>query len=422
MKNLLLLFFLVASVCMSSQSTPDLIIKDANILSMTNSTVVMNKSVAVKNGKILQIDDFNKIKKDKNCKVIEAKGKFLMPGLAEMHSHLPDENKADTVLLRNVAAGVTHLRVMNADLDQVALKKRLESNDKSISPKLHYSFILTKDNKYTEAQFDSLMLEIKKSGLSFIKLFSIANEETFDNLMNSANKNKVIVCGHFPGSINIEKVIYSGFKSIEHVGGLDKIRDSSALLISILHTKEKEVFNCPTLDWDIMACNLQYPREYKHRLIYYNAPKHYLHRWETEYNKTINETGQEKILATKEKYLPSFKNKEKILKALYENNCLLIVGSDPGGVFQMEGFNMYEEMLNWSKAGIDNYTILKSATTNPALFFNEQDKWGTIEIGKDADMIILRKNPLEDIINIRTIETTILNGNIYKKTDLLKKM
>src|SRR3989344_9392877 len=122
----------------------------------------------------------------------------------------------------------------------------------------------------------------------------------------------------------------------------------------------------------------------------------------------ITETGQEKILPTKEKYLPSFKNKENILKALYENNCLLIVGSDPGGVFQMEGFNMYEEMVNWSKAGIDNYTILKSATVNPALFFNEQDKWGTVETGKDADLILLIKNPLEDITNIRTVVTTIL--------------
>ena len=421
MKNLLLLFFLAISIHVSSQSNPDLIIKDVNIISMTNSGIMMNKSVAITNGKITQIDDFNKIKKGKNCKLIEAKGKFLMPGLAEMHSHLPDENKVDTVLLRNVAAGVTHLRVMNADLDQLKLKKRLESTE-SISPKLHYSFILTKDYKYTELQFDSLMLEIKKNGLNLIKLFSIANEETFDNLMNSANRNKVLVCGHFPGSVNVEKVLYSGFKSIEHVGGLDKIQDSSALLIAILHTKEKEVFNCPTLDWDIMACNLQYPREYKHRLIYYNAPKHYLHRWETEYNKMITEAGQEKILSTKEKYLPSFKNKENILKALYENNCLLIVGSDPGGVFQMEGFNMYEEMVNWSKAGIDNYTILKSATVNPALFFNEQDKWGTVETGKDADLILLIKNPLEDITNIRTVVTTILNGNIYKKTDLLKKM
>jgi len=79
-------------------------------------------------------------------------------------------------------------------------------------------------------------------------------------------------------------------------------------------------------------------------------------------------------------------------------------------------------MLNWSKVGIDNFTILKSATVNPSLFFKEQDKWGTIEKGKDADLILLIKNPLEDITNIRTIVTTVLKGKVYKKVDLLKKL
>ena len=79
-------------------------------------------------------------------------------------------------------------------------------------------------------------------------------------------------------------------------------------------------------------------------------------------------------------------------------------------------------MLNWSKAGIDNFTILKSATITPAIFFNEDKIWGTIEVGKSADLIIIEKNPLEDITNIKTIEFTIIDGKVYSKKELLSKL
>ena len=122
----------------------------------------------------------------------------------------------------------------------------------------------------------------------------------------------------------------------------------------------------------------------------------------------------------RDKNLPAYEKKKNILKMLYENGCHLLIGGDAGGSFQADGFNVYEEMMNWHNAGLDNYTIIKSATVTPALFFNEANKWGTIEKGKDADLIILDKNPLKDIKNITTVETTIIQGKIYKKAELLK--
>jgi imidazolonepropionase-like amidohydrolase len=77
-------------------------------------------------------------------------------------------------------------------------------------------------------------------------------------------------------------------------------------------------------------------------------------------------------------------------------------------------------MYNWSQAGIDNFSILKAATITPARFFNEEKLWGTIEVGKTADAIILEKNPLDDIKNITTVEMTIINGKAYLKKNLVK--
>jgi imidazolonepropionase-like amidohydrolase len=72
--------------------------------------------------------------------------------------------------------------------------------------------------------------------------------------------------------------------------------------------------------------------------------------------------------------------------------------------------------------GIDNFTVLKSATQTPSQFLGEDDSWGTVETGKDADLIILNKNPLDDMRNLSTIETVIKNGHIYSQRKLLKSL
>jgi hypothetical protein len=421
MKKLLFLSLLFV-FNLNAQNAPDLIIRDINVLTMKDNQIQKKQSVAIKDGKIVGIGKYKKIPQDKHTKVINGKGKYLMPGLAEMHSHLPKIEAIDTFLLENVAAGITHLRVMNTEMEQLPLKKRLENDANAISPQLHFCQIVRKEHQFSEVQCDSLMYEIKKNGLSFIKLFSVADEATFDNLMRSANRNKVMVAGHFPSMVSMEKVLNSGFRSIEHLGGYDKIKDSTALMDALILSKNKFVFNCPTLDWDVMAANLAYPDAYKKRLVFDFAPKKMLEKWETDYKNAITVAGEKEELAFKEKYFPLFRNKQKILKMMADNGNLLLLGSDPGGFFQMHGFNVHEEMMIWAGLGIDNYTILKSATVSAALFFQEEQKWGTIELGKSADLIILDQNPLVEIRNITSVEKTIVKGKVFERSFLMSKI
>ena len=417
---LLNLAFSCASFC---QKNNDIILKNANIISMFDNKIVSKKSILVRQSKIIQIDDFSKLKFSKNTQIIDCLGKFVMPALADMHVHLPAENKIEESLALNIAAGVARVRIMNSELPQLQIKAGLAKKIDFISPKLYYSHIIRKGNKFTPKQLDSLMLEIKKNKLSFIKLFSVADEATFDNIMISANKHKVTVCGHFPGKIAIDKVLNSGFKSIEHVGGLDAISDEAKLNEAIILSQKNGTYHCPTLDYDLMAADLQFPDDYKKRLVFQVANQKTIDNWEAEYQKWILENkGAENILKNKNNYLPKFKNKEVILKKLNDANCNLLLGSDPGGYFQMAGFNMHQEMLNWSNAGLDNFSILKAATINAARFFNEEGQWGTIANGKDADLIILDKNPLEEIVNITSVSTTITNGKVYSKTAILRTL
>lgn len=426
MKKLLILFLsFQISQTVLGQKNADLIIKDVNVISMTSDTVIKNKSIAILKGKIIDINDFAKLKKNTSTKIIDGTNKYVMPGLTEMHIHLPSSNKLDTFLTTIVAAGITHLRVMHSD-ENIAEQRKLITPI-VIKPKIYFPYELTtKTTIKSEQQIDSLFKSIKKDKYDFIKFYSINwrkdfSDTLFDRIMKVANQNQMIVCGHYPGKVNLDKVIASGFKSIEHLGGYvglpeDKIESAIQL------TKKYNLYNCPTLDWDVMAYDLPFPDKYDQRLVFYNAPKHYITNWNKGLEEMIKRNGIEKITKGRDDYLPTFNKKMRILKRLNETGNLLILGGESENLFQLEGFNMYEEMANWSVAGISNYDILKASIVNPAKFFNEEKIRGSIEIGKDADLILLENNPLEDIKNIKTIYTTIIKGEVYHKSDLIKKI
>jgi hypothetical protein len=422
MKKQLVFFIVLISTFCFSQNSNEIVIKNVNLISMINNKISKDRTVVLKDGKIVQIDDFKKIKINSNATIIDGKNQFLMTALVDMHVHLPVENEIESLLSLNIAAGVTRIRIMNSEVSQIQVKENLSKKPNLISPFLYYSQIIKKENKYSEKQFDSIMLQMKKNNLRFIKAFGVADEATFDKLMSSSKKNNIIVCGHYPTKIPIEKVLNSGFRSIEHVGGLDAISDSIKLIEAIALSQKNQTFHCPTLDYDLMAADLEYPDDYKKRLVFQFAPKKLLDKWQTDYSKWISENGSENSLKTKKSYLPTFEKKQRIVKKLNDANCNLLLGSDPGNYYQMNGFNVHEEMLNWSRAGIDNFSILKAATINASKFFNESNQWGTIELGKSADLILLEKNPLEKIENISTVKTTIQNGKIYYKTEILSKI
>ena len=379
-----LVTLLLLTVFYVSANAQHIIIKDINIISMKSNKVDRKKCVLIKDGKIIKIGRFDQMSNSSSARIINGEGKYLMPGLADMHVHLPQKEEVDQLLQMSVAAGITHVRVMNNKYPQVNLKNDLNVAN-HIAPNMHYSHLIKRSLKSaTIAQIDSIIVNVKEQGLDFIKLFSVANETVYDNLMASANKNNMIVCGHYPRYVKdekwkflgIEKVLKSGLRSIEHVGGYQSVQDEAQLLAAVKLTKKLGIYNCPTFDWAVMKYNIQYPDAVKSRLTYRALPKKITANWASEYSESIKDAGgEEKVLATRAKRLPNFEKKKKVLKLLYENDCLLLVGSDGGGPYQADGFNLWEEMKNWSDLGIDNYTILKSATLNAAQFFKQEKQW-----------------------------------------------
>jgi imidazolonepropionase-like amidohydrolase len=422
--NKLLIFLLINFLLILDVQTQNLIIKDVNLVSVENKNIEKT-SIVIQNGIIVTIADYSSIKKmvkDLPTKIINAKGKYCIPGLADMHVHLPNRSKMDSFINFNLAAGITQIRVMNYADDFVEAKDQVSKIQ--IAPNMHFGYIIKRETKLNDLNIDSLILDYKNRGFSFIKLFSLSDENTFDMLMKAANKNGIIVCGHYPKysqfgkfkMIDFQKVAESGFRSIEHLAGYNMNIEES-LKEQIIFTKRNNVFNCPTIDWDVIAYKTLSIDEYKLRMAYQLLPKRITENWKIESHfDNLDSIKKLTIIENRKK----IDQKIELLKKLDQHECPLILGSDGGGVFQPDGFNMYEEMMHWEKAGISPRSILKACTINAAKFFNEEDKWGSIQIGKEGSLVLLTKNPLLKIENMSTIFSTIHKGKIYIKKELIK--
>jgi imidazolonepropionase-like amidohydrolase len=384
----------------------DILINNINIIPIAKDTVLQNQCIGIKANKIVCIGRNIKATAAKN---IDGTNKYIMPSMTDMHIHWP-EIDAEKYLKLCIAAGITKVRVMNSKPEAIGF---VHASNKNNLPQLIVGFPIRENSIKNVKDIPRLIDSIKKAKYDFIKIFSLDTSIYFKPLMAAAKLNNMTVCGHAIANVPAKEVLESGYKSIEHVGYLDKTKNGKLDTLLQLFAANK-TFICPTLDWEMMVYH-SYPYDsLPNRMGYKIGYDLYKTNWDTTYanvTKSIPETDRKKY----EDFMANrVKNKIQILAKAKLLNISILAGSDAEEPFQTPGFTLIEEMLLIQKAGYTNYELLKTATINPAIYFNEQKVAGTIELNKHANLIILTKNPLEDIKNLQTVESTLYNGQLLK--------
>jgi hypothetical protein len=414
MRNLLLVALSTIAFITNAQ-TFTCVIYNATIVDVVNKTTIPKQTIICEDGIITEIRATSKKdKKTKHVTLIDGKGRYIMPSLCDMHVHLPKTTELRDASYKLFRAGVFKVRIMNSDTAQEAytplFTEMRQTNHTALMPQLYSSILVHRTDTLNQAAADSL-ISVAKSTNRFIKLFGLSNASTFKHLMKAANAQQVIVCGHYPRysengkgvDIPLQEVLQSGFRSIEHQGGYDRANDSM-LNLAIAATKANKVFNCPTLDYDHTATYYYYPNKHLQRVTYSSADDDAKALWDSTLAADIASYGGkdsfELAISNFTYYVPM---KKALLKKLYDNQCLLLVGSDPGGMYSSYGRSMVEEMMRWQEAGIDNWTIMQAATINPAMFFKEEAQWGSIAVGKEANLLIVDENPVVDVSTLLRI-------------------
>lgn len=412
MQKLLIFFAFFAVKTLFAQTTEaDYIFKNVNIITMLDNNVLKKKTIVIKDGKIIEISDKTKYK---SSNTIDAKGKYLLPSMADAHVHLPEsDEELEKVMKLNLINGVTKLRSMRGEWKDEERRKKFNSQS-SYYPQLYLSPPPVHRNQ--EFSVDDLEKYVKGSkdyGFDFVKILSIKSPDLLKKLDSLCKKYEVKIGGHYPdhpkGVRFSDAVVFgTNYNAFEHLGGL--VGEPESYEDRIKNIKQNNIFICPTMQWYAIGYG-QYGIDemLKQRGMEY-IPTEIKNDWAEKSKIYREKLGKEGFEKEKNEYAVEMQERFKVTKRLNDEGVKLLLSPDNSSKFIVSGFGMLEEMNLYKKANLSNFEILKSATTNFALLFNEN--YGTIETGKNADFILLLQNPLQDLKALENIEA-VFNNKFY---------
>lgn len=430
----LILFFLFGAFFLKAQN---IILKNVNIIPINHDITIPGCNVFIRDGKIEKITPYPYVKEPgKRAKkkestagyvTIDCEGGFLMPGMADMHGHLPGKEsvlKLQDYLKLQLASGVTFVRSMRGEKKQLAVRDSVLKGLKKNSPELFVSYLLSEnDSVISKDSAIRLVSFAKSAGYDFIKYLGGMKEKSFSYITDACKTNQFPIAGHAFEN-NLQKTMDAGFYSVEHYQPVLKASklnpDHFKKQLDTL--KARKIGICPTLSfYKIYGFGMK-DEELMNRngMLYVNSKVK--KEWQKELKEDIASAKENLKSEFEAKYvIPSKQNLESffpVLKNAADAGVLLLLSPDEC-VYNVPGFSMYEEMLLYKAAGLSNYQILKCATLNAAKCIQD-NTWGSVEIGKKANLILLEANPLEDISNIKKVKAVLLHGKFQLQSDLVK--
>lgn len=404
------------------------IIQNVNILTMADSGLIKNQSVLVENGIIQNIGTDIP---NTNAIIINGAGKFLMPGLTDMHVHLYNNHPLKkTWLLLLLINGVTSVRDMGGETEKLTLKKLIIKNEILASNLYQAGPIIDgKKDEYglfavalTPDQGRELVVQQKKSGFDFIKVYDGLKQEIYEAIMDEAKKQKIDVVGHVPHAVSISTAIALGQKSIEHLTGYKTWKEGKTFPINEDYaaiTASSETWNCPTLynlalngSIEMGKAVLTDPK------LFGLLPNSLIKIWD----KRINGISKEATEMIRKHGASNTDVMKEMVLNLYRSNAKLVAGTDAGSIpFIVPGYSLHQELKLMVESGIPIYEVLRMTTVNAALSMNKQTEFGTVEIGKRADLLLLDSNPLDNIDNLQNKRGMMIRG-IWLSDEELEKI
>jgi imidazolonepropionase-like amidohydrolase len=414
-KVLLTVIFAACSFTVVAQKGT-MVINNVHVISMTADTVYRNQQVILQKGKIAGMRPMYMVNILKGA--IDGRGQYLMPALYDMHIHWPADGKALQYFRLCTVAGIGTVRMMKSEPEALTFRKNNRHRNDLPQQIIGYPIYPTDSLKVEQAA--TLAETVKSKGYDFIKIFGLSRPEIYPALLRSAQHDGLALCGHALGNLAAKDVLNSGYRSVEHVGYFDKLH-GNALDSLIAVARMNGTYVCPTLDWANMVYH-SYPKsDLPKRAGYAEGVALYQKVWDSAYAATEKELGGD-LKRYADFMTQNVQQKMDVLKKLYQAGIPLLAGSDAEEPYQAPGFTLVEELLLMQKAGLSNFELLKTATVNAAAYFKKPQLTGTVEKGSAGAMILLDKNPLEDIRNLTTVRYMIKNGQVIDCAALLRSM
>lgn len=443
----------------SSASPPAaIVLKGVNVVDVRAGRVVPDQTVIVERGRVTSVGRADTVAPTAGAKIVNASGKYLTPGLWDMHVHAAWKGLDATFAPLFVANGVVGVREMFGDTETIrAWKARSEAGD-SWPRMIGAGHILDGPKPFwpnstvaaTSEEARHAVQKLHAAGADFIKVYTSLPREAYVAALEEAKRLGTYAAGHVPDSVSVSEASDLGQRSIEHLTGvaLECSSDAEALRAEraaaaadptpgkllasylrqaerILATQDPErcsalmarlakngTWQTPTLVVLRSLSSLDDERFTADPRVRYMPPD-VTKSWDWRNDFRLrSRTPQDWASARK-----LYRRNLEIVGAMQRAGVPILAGTDTLNPFCFPGFSLHDELSLLVEAGLSPADALRAATLNPASFLGAAD-WGTIEAGRRADLVLLDANPLEKIGNTRTIRAVVLDGRLLDRAAL----
>ena len=395
-----------------------------NVLPMTSDAVVADQTVVIADGVIVEVGAADEVEVPRGATIIDGSGGYLMPGLAEMHAHVPPgdnppREEVEDILFLYVANGITSIRGMLGSAYQIPLADEIENGD-VLGPNFYVGApSINGGSAPTPADAERLIRAHVEAGYDLQKIHPGVPLEAWDHMVQVAQAAGLTYSGHVPADVGLVHAIETGMSTVDHLDGYiqaivsdDVQAQVSAGPISLgglargFDEAKLEEIIAMTIEHDVYVV----PTQYLWRNLY-GAPDADAMLMQPEMRYVSPETrdgwrrraegggrGPADEVAL---YLGL---RDRILKALSDAGAGILMGTDSPQLFNVPGFALHRELAVMSEAGMSNYEILKSGTVTVgeyvASHLGLDGKFGTVVPGQRADLVLLGSNPLDELANL----------------------
>ncbi len=387
---------------------------DVDVIPMDAERVLERQTVVVDSGRITALGPSASTAIPQGATRIDGRGRYLLPGLAEMHGHIPTRlADAEDVLLLYLAGGATIVRGMQGHPAQLDFRDRLE-NGEMIGPRLVLAAPAMRGDRVPDsATAERLVRDAAARGYDLLKVHEGLSPDVYATIVRTAAEVGLPWGGHVSDHVGVAGALAAGQSTIDHLDNyIDAMQpsDSPALAASgaerqrllPLHadetripelaraTREAGVAVVPTqILWEVLRGHRApgpLAARPENRYMPARTRAIWLDRTTTAYNSTTRQSAARRAAL-----------RQQLLKTMHDDGVLVLMGTDAPQIFSVPGFSLHRELPLMVEAGLTPYEVLRTGTVNIARFFGTEDQAGTVAVGKRADLLLLESNPLEDI-------------------------
>lgn len=417
------------------------VFRDVSVLPMDAERVVPGQTVIVRGDRIEWVGATEDARIPGGATVVEGRGRYLMPGLSEMHAHIPGASASpqaiEDLLFLYIANGVTTIRGMLGAPNQLELRERAGRGE-ILSPTIMVGAPSLNGNSAPDpATGVRLVRQHKATGYDFLKLHPGLSRETYDAVVEAAREEGITLGGHVSTAVGLERTLEARQGSIDHLDGyveaavpaevrrrilspteeiaygeVLRALDPSRIPELAAATREAGVANVPTAAlWEAIygpesAESLAARPEMRY------VSRQQVQGWIQQKRNQAASQANSGIGPREAAAMLDFRRR--LLKALADAGAPLLLGTDSPQLFSVPGFALHREAALLQEAGVSPWKVLESGTRNVGLYsrdvLGQPEAFGLVAPGHRADLVLLQRNPLDDVGNLRSMAGVMVRG------------